>query len=1217
MNCSALSKERFHSELDSHPTSKMNQTFNLSSDPFKSSVPAPQRDGQISASPDPDGISSLSEREARGSPYINTDCRLNEQSSVGKSRTATSQEDPLSVVTSNMTEGFIVTPGNQNGPTVAETCKSFIKHEDHNAIDEKIPLEIAGIEGKLSLCGASCRRSRNDCISLSSGEIILRNPSFCLEDQSLLVFSSMEDSSFSPAASCMPAPYESSLSAFLPDVCRTSAEMGTKENVAHSSLGMTFIQEKSTENPTGENDMAPSSSDVPLPSESGGSLFTTFICETPTDTIEGVRQSGADVDLQPQVSEEFTPEVGKTFGSVSSGMLESDDDVHTSTPVQVFGTKTPNLSYRSPCIEHINGPGFQLEKRHHISVTSKGRPVASVTPSICKAKKTELQRVPKSDVSAVKSKVFSRLQQQAAVSGTPKLQRSQQVDKQEINRKTAFRITAAKVMSRTPGVSTIFKTSDPNGQVHKRAAMTGASVKPLSRLAAASSADSIPAVKEHVSEVQGTESSFKEMQASESQLSEASAQHATSLSCASNENKSTAGNGPVEPKPTTKKDVSNQIGVRSGSVSGQDRPTVGMTQPRSSSESSATSRPLKENKAPQGVTASLPVSQEDSVKSSAKASNVKGPPQQKPVERTNRSVENSRGVKKISLVAEPSRSTIARPQLNESKSRSQGQPSPRRARGASLSQPPAAGSRAAPLSARLRLGVLGRPEDRNSRTAGKAQSSESSQRAQAAEEPFVGTKRQQNASKPPQTPSRPSSMGPPATPAVRPPRKMLGQESKRTTVSGGAANKQTPFKPVLLRPRLISTPAKNTGSAVTTVCRSATSTSKGASSSATSPQKKTNYGRPAEQISVGTVNKCKTSARLPQQQHSNTTRRTGSQKVVQDEGRQQKIQQLEKPLASSDRRFQALVIVLQQTLAERDEATRQSRQLSQELANLKGELASSVHSSECLEREKEELHAALHHATQKLQEEHRKELAELEQRLQAAHRAEWDHVQLTYQEEANKYKTLMQQQMEELKANHEAMKMQLESCHAEQLQSVRQQYETSMEELRKVHAQELQSIEKALKDTKTSLSKDSHALYLEQELESLKAVLDIKNEQLHQQEKMMMEISKLKERNVKLNEILIKVQQENEDLKARMERHAALSRQLSTEQAVLQESLQKESKVNKRLSMENEELLWKLHNGDLSSPRKLSPSPTSPSHPFKLQSPRSSGFFSSSPVSPR
>lgn len=76
-------------------------------------------------------------------------------------------------------------------------------------------------------------------------------------------------------------------------------------------------------------------------------------------------------------------------------------------------------------------------------------------------------------------------------------------------------------------------------------------------------------------------------------------------------------------------------------------------------------------------------------------------------------------------------------------------------------------------------------------------------------------------------------------------------------------------------------------------------------------------------------------------------------------------------------------------------------------------------------------------------------------------------------------------------------------------------------------------------------------------------------------------------------------------------------RQLSTEQAVLQESLQKESKVNKRLSMENEELLWKLNNGDVvGSPRKVLP--TSPSHSFSsLQSPRSSDLFSSPPVSPR
>lgn len=126
------------------------------------------------------------------------------------------------------------------------------------------------------------------------------------------------------------------------------------------------------------------------------------------------------------------------------------------------------------------------------------------------------------------------------------------------------------------------------------------------------------------------------------------------------------------------------------------------------------------------------------------------------------------------------------------------------------------------------------------------------------------------------------------------------------------------------------------------------------------------------------------------------------------------------------------------------------------------------------------------------------------------------------------------------------------------------------------------------------------------------------------------------EANIKLEECLKRVQQENEDYKARMDKYAALSkyvcvnyvfffrvcsllqlsvapcRQLSSEQAVLQQSLQKESKVNKRLSMENEELLWKLQNCDLlPSPCRLSP--TSP-----FNSPRNSATFpTTAPLSPR
>lgn len=144
------------------------------------------------------------------------------------------------------------------------------------------------------------------------------------------------------------------------------------------------------------------------------------------------------------------------------------------------------------------------------------------------------------------------------------------------------------------------------------------------------------------------------------------------------------------------------------------------------------------------------------------------------------------------------------------------------------------------------------------------------------------------------------------------------------------------------------------------------------------------------------------------------------------------------------------------------------------------------------------------------------------------------------------------------------------------------------------------------------VQKDSHTVYLEQELDSLKVVLEMKNNQLHQKEKKLMEMDKLVENNVKLEECLNKVQQENEDYRARMDKHAALSKQLSSEQAKLQQTLQKESKVNKRLSMENEELLWKLHNSDLlASPRRLSP--TSP-----FGSPRNSASFpTTAPLSPR
>ncbi|KAJ8777736.1 hypothetical protein J1605_001195 [Eschrichtius robustus] len=207
---------------------------------------------------------------------------------------------------------------------------------------------------------------------------------------------------------------------------------------------------------------------------------------------------------------------------------------------------------------------------------------------------------------------------------------------------------------------------------------------------------------------------------------------------------------------------------------------------------------------------------------------------------------------------------------------------------------------------------------------------------------------------------------------------------------------------------------------------------------------------------------------------------------------------------------------------------------------------------EKLEKARNELQIAYEGFVQKLNQQHQTDITELENRLKEFYTGECEKLQNIYIEEAEKYKTQLQEQ------------------------------------------------------------KNPQIMYLEQELESLKAVLEIKNEKLHQQDIKLMKMEKLVDNNTALVDKLKRFQQENEELKARMDKHMAISRQLSTEQAVLQESLEKESKVNKRLSMENEELLWKLHNGDLCSPKR---SPTSPAIPF--QSPRNSGSFPSPSISPR
>ncbi|XP_059377363.1 microtubule-associated tumor suppressor 1 homolog isoform X4 [Carassius carassius] len=291
------------------------------------------------------------------------------------------------------------------------------------------------------------------------------------------------------------------------------------------------------------------------------------------------------------------------------------------------------------------------------------------------------------------------------------------------------------------------------------------------------------------------------------------------------------------------------------------------------------------------------------------------------------------------------------------------------------------------------------------------------------------------------------------------------------------------------------------------------------------------------------------------------------------EKKNQTIQQLENTLRCNNRRFEAVAVVIKHLCAGHEEMMKQRRELSQELVTLHEELVSSAHSCERLEQDKEELRAAFDGVLQKVQEQHRSDLADLEERLKTFYSTEWEKVHQTYQEEADKCKAQMEQQLKELRAKHEALKKELEVSHMEEVDGLKQQFEETFKELKQSHEKEMQSLNATLKESEDTLSdriqelmtennnlkeklndevkrrmdlaektQDSHTLYLEQELESLKVVLDIKNKQIHEQDKKLLQIDKLMERNVKLDECLKKLQQENEDLKARMDRHAALSR---------------------------------------------------------------------------
>ncbi|XP_029111678.1 microtubule-associated tumor suppressor candidate 2 isoform X1 [Scleropages formosus] len=326
--------------------------------------------------------------------------------------------------------------------------------------------------------------------------------------------------------------------------------------------------------------------------------------------------------------------------------------------------------------------------------------------------------------------------------------------------------------------------------------------------------------------------------------------------------------------------------------------------------------------------------------------------------------------------------------------------------------------------------------------------------------------------------------------------------------------------------------------------------------------------------------------------------------------------------------LEVFAVATQHFCQKSESAAERKRELSLELARIRDEVASSVARWECLQRDKDDLERSFQKELQGLRAKQRAELGALEEGLKARHAAESERLRAEQRADLEVLHMQQREKVEEMSINHEAALLEVENAHMVALATLQEEHTRTVKDLKEAHEEQRRVLEQdfeklrlSLQDQVDTLTFQNHSLrdrakrfeealrrstdeqivdalapyqHIEEDLKSLKEVLEMKNQQIHKQELKISELEKMAQKNVVLEERLQVLQQQNEDLKARIDRNLAMSRQLSEENANLQVYVEKETNEKKRLSRTNEELLWRLQTGEL-SPRMLSPS-SSPVH---------------------
>nr|XP_035936307.1 microtubule-associated tumor suppressor candidate 2 isoform X2 [Halichoerus grypus] len=252
------------------------------------------------------------------------------------------------------------------------------------------------------------------------------------------------------------------------------------------------------------------------------------------------------------------------------------------------------------------------------------------------------------------------------------------------------------------------------------------------------------------------------------------------------------------------------------------------------------------------------------------------------------------------------------------------------------------------------------------------------------------------------------------------------------------------------------------------------------------------------------------------------------------------------------------------------------KELSIELANIRDEVAFNTAKCEKLQKEKEDLERRFEEEVRRLGWQQRAELQDLEERLQRQFEAEMVRLQEEHHAQLLRIRCQHREQVEDLTASHEAALLEMENNHTVAIAILQDDHHHKVQELMSTHELEKKELEEnfeklrlSLQDQVDTLTFQSQCLrdrarrfeealrknteeqleialapyqHLEEDMKSLKQVLEMKNQQIHQQEKKIIELEKLAEKNIVLEEKIQVLQQQNEDLKARIDQNTVVTR---------------------------------------------------------------------------